>query len=376
VSESRELSEQIPGSEASNSLFFVSLGKQLNPMFTKGMKIGILTAGGDCPGLNAAIRGVGKTAMLEYGMRVYGFSSGYSGLIENNYQEFNETQLSGILTVGGTILGTSREKPFKKGGKPDNKGMFTKPEKIKENYQNLELDCVVCIGGNGTMKTAFKLSELGLNVVGIPKTIDNDVWGTDITFGFDSALNIATEAIDRLHSTANSHKRTMVIELMGHHAGWLALYAGIAGGGDLILLPELPYDEERVVRYIKKRIAMKKPYSIVVVAEGIHRNGSHSAAQHIGQLISDETGSETLETILGYIQRGGTPSPMDRILATRYGAYAAQMIAQKEYGKMVALKGNELTSIPLEDAGSKTRLVESDNPLIQKARYMGASFGD
>lgn len=345
-------------------------------MVTKGMKIGILTAGGDCPGLNAAIRGVGKTAMLNYGMRIFGFASGFSGLIENNYQELTEDQLSGILTVGGTILGTSREKPFKKNHKAIQKGVLTKPEKIIENYRNLELDCLVCIGGNGTMKTAHLLSDEGLNVVGIPKTIDNDVWGTDITFGFDSALNIATEAIDRLHSTANSHKRTMVIEVMGHHAGWLALYAGIAGGGDVILIPEIPYDENKVIRYLQKRHAMKKPYSIVVVAEGIRTEGGLSAARYIGDIISSNTGNETRETILGYIQRGGTPSPMDRILATRFGAFAAEIIAREEFGKMVALKGSSLTCIPLEEAGSQARLVRFDNPLVKKARFMGASFGD
>ncbi|MBT3244832.1 MAG: 6-phosphofructokinase [Bacteroidetes bacterium] len=340
------------------------------------MKIGILTAGGDCPGLNAAIRGIGKTAMLQYGMRVFGFSSGFTGLIENDFQEFSESQLSGILTMGGTILGTSREKPFKNLGKNGQKGVITKPEKIKENYRNLELDCLVCIGGNGTMKTAHKLSEEGLNVVGLPKTIDNDVWGTDIAFGFDSAVHIATEALDRLHSTANSHKRTMVIEVMGHHAGWLALYAGIAGGGDLILLPEIPYSEDSVIRYLKKRHAMKKPYSIVVVAEGIRTDGNRKAARFIGDLISENTESETRETILGYIQRGGTPSPMDRILATRFGSFAAEMIADEDYGKMVALKGNTLRGIPLEEAGSRARLVEHDNPLIKKARAMGTAFGD
>ncbi len=345
-------------------------------MFAKGKKIGILTAGGDCPGLNAAIRGVGKTAMLQYGMKVYGFSSGFTGLINNDFQEFTESQLSGILTMGGTILGTSREKPFKKGGKNGHKGVLSKPEKIIENYRNLELDCLVCIGGNGTMKTAHKLSEIGLNVVGVPKTIDNDIWGTDITFGFDSAVHIATEAIDRLHSTANSHKRTMVIEVMGHHAGWLALYAGIAGGGDLILLPEIPYNDEQIIRYLSKRHALKKPYSIVVVAEGIETNSEKSAARHIGDLISKSTGSETRETILGYIQRGGTPSPMDRILATRFGSFAAEMIANEEFGKMVAMKGNDLRCIPLEEAGSRPRLVEADNPLVKKARFMGTSFGD
>ena len=340
------------------------------------MKIGILTAGGDCPGLNAAIRGVGKTAMLQHGMRVFGFSSGYSGLIDNDFQELNENQLSGILTVGGTILGTSREKPFKKNTKHLNKGILTKPEKIIENYRNLELDGLVCIGGNGTMKTANLLSKEGLAIVGIPKTIDNDVWGTDITFGFDSALAIATEAIDRLHSTANSHKRTMVIEVMGHHAGWLALYSGIAGGGDVILIPEIPYQEEKVIQYLRKRHAMKKPYSIVVVAEGIRSEENMTAAHYIGKVISENTGSETRETILGYVQRGGTPSPMDRILATRFGAYAAEMIARKEFGQMVALKGTDLTGIPLEEAGTGVRLVQTDNPLVKKARFMGTSFGD
>jgi len=340
------------------------------------MKIGILTAGGDCPGLNAAIRGVGKTAMLQHGMRVFGFSSGYSGLIDNDFQELSENQLSGILTVGGTILGTSREKPYKKNAKHISKGILTKPEKIIENYKNLELDALVCIGGNGTMKTANLLSKEGLNIVGIPKTIDNDVWGTDITFGFDSALNIATEAIDRLHSTANSHKRTMVIEVMGHHAGWLALYSGMAGGGDVILIPEIPYQEEKVISYLRKRQAMKKPYSIVVVAEGIRTENKMTAAHYIGKVISENTGSETRETILGYIQRGGTPTPMDRILATRYGAYAAEMIARKEFGQMAALKGTILTGIPLEEAGTGSRLVETDNKLVKKARYMGTSFGD
>jgi len=345
-------------------------------MNTRGMKIGILTAGGDCPGLNAAIRGIGKTAMLEYGMRLFGFSSGYSGLINNDFVELTENQLSGILTVGGTILGTSREKPFKKSKHKNHIDVQTKPEKIMQNYSNLELDCLVCIGGNGTQKTANLLSEQGLNVIGIPKTIDNDVWGTDISFGFDSAFTIATEAIDRLHSTANSHNRTMVIEVMGHHAGWLALYSGLAAGGDLILIPEIPFKEEKIIEYIVKRYAMKKYYSIVVVAEGISPNKGVSAASYIGELINQGTGFVTRDTILGYLQRGGTPTPFDRILATRYGAKAAEMIAHQEYGKMVALNGQELTCIPLSEAGSKTRLVEPDNSIVRKARHLGTSFGD
>ena len=229
--------------------------------FGKPKKIGILTAGGDCPGLNAAIRGVGKTAIVEYGMKVFGFNAGYSGLINQDYIELKESQLSGLLTVGGTILGTSREKPYKLVDDKDGNENH-KPEKIIETYNNLELDCVVCIGGNGTMKTANLLAQEGLNIIGIPKTIDNDVWGTDVTFGFDSAVQIATEAIDRLHSTANSHQRVMIIEIMGHHAGWLALYSGLAGGGDIILLPELEYNIRSVCKKIEKRYEDKKPYSL------------------------------------------------------------------------------------------------------------------
>lgn len=341
---------------------------------TKPKKIGILTAGGDCPGLNAAIRGVGKTAIVEYDMQVLGFNAGFSGLINNDYIELKASQLSGILTVGGTILGTSREKPFKL--VKEDGTVNDKPEKIIENYKNLGLDCVVCIGGNGTMKTAHLLSLEGLNIIGIPKTIDNDVYGTDVTFGFDSAVQIATDAIDRLHTTANSHQRVMIIEIMGHHAGWLALYSGLAGGGDIILLPELPYNIRSVCKKIEKRYENKKPYSIVVVAEGIRRPKNKSAASHIGEAIQTYTGIETRETVLGYIQRGGSPSPMDRILATRYGAYATQCIAEGCFGTMVAMKQNELTTIPLKEVGGNLRLVEQDHPLIDKARKMGVSFGD
>ena len=337
-------------------------------------RIGILTAGGDCPGLNAAIRGVGKTAIVEYGMEVIGFNAGYSGLINKDYIELKESQLSGILTLGGTILGTSREKPFKmvKNGEKD----LHKPEKIIQTYEELNLDCVVCIGGNGTMKTASLLGREGLNVVGIPKTIDNDVWGTDVTFGFDSAVQIATESIDRLHTTANSHQRVMIIEIMGHNAGWLALYSGIAGGGDIILLPELNYNIRSVCKKIESRYEDNKPYSIVVVAEGISHPKGRSAATHIADAIQTYTGIETRETVLGYIQRGGSPTPMDRILATQYGAFAAQSIANGDFGTMVAIKNNKLTTIPLEEVGGKLRLVEANSPLIEEARKMGVSFGD
>ncbi|MDX8340848.1 ATP-dependent 6-phosphofructokinase [Draconibacterium sp. IB214405] len=340
----------------------------------KPKRIGILTAGGDCPGLNAAIRGVGKTAIVEYGMEVLGFNAGYSGLINGDYIELKESALSGILTLGGTVLGTSREKPYK--GKKNGKDDDDKPQKIVKNYKKLGLDAVVCIGGNGTMKTASLLAKEGMNVVGIPKTIDNDVWGTDVTFGFDSAVQIATDAIDRLHTTANSHQRVMIIEIMGHHAGWLALYSGLAGGGDIILLPELEYNIRSVCKKIESRYESNKPYSIVVVAEGIDHPKEVSAATHIAQAIQTYTGIETRETVLGYIQRGGSPTPMDRILATRYGAFAAQCIADENFGTMVAIKNNDLTTVPLEEVGGKLRLVEPDLGLIEKARKMGVSFGD
>ncbi|MGQ8335952.1 ATP-dependent 6-phosphofructokinase [Sunxiuqinia sp. A32] len=339
---------------------------------SKPKRIGILTAGGDCPGLNAAIRGVGKTAIVEYGMEVIGFTAGYAGLIQKDYMLLKESDLSGILTLGGTILGTSREKPYRF----VNEGDSDKPELIKQNYHELELDAVVCIGGNGTMKTADRLRKEGLNVVGIPKTIDNDVWGTDITFGFDSALQIATEAIDRLHTTANSHQRVMIIEVMGHHAGWIALYAGMAGGGDIILLPEIPYNIRSVCKKIEERYESKKPYSIVVVAEGIDHPKKMSAASHLAEAIQTYTEIETRETVLGYVQRGGSPSPMDRILATRYGAFATQCIADGNFGTMVAMKNNQLTTVPLEEISDKLSLVDKDHPLILKARRMGVAFGD
>ncbi len=340
-------------------------------MSKKPKKIGILTAGGDCPGLNAAIRGVGKTAIVKYGMEVIGISDGFLGLINKEYFPMKEKMLSGILTVGGTILGTSREKPFKKAGRKD----IDKPNLIKKTYDMIGLDCLVCIGGNGTMKTAAKLAEEGLNVIGLPKTIDNDVWGTDQTFGFDSALWIATESIDRLHSTANSHKRIMVIEIMGHDAGWLALYAGMAGGGDVILIPELDYKMDIVNNYLLERSRKEKPYSIVVVAEGIDKPKKQSAASYISEKIEEGTGMETRKTILGYIQRGGSPSPMDRILATRFGAYAVDLIAEGDYNKMVIKKGEKTRAIPLSEVGGKLRLVPTDHSLIRKARGLDVCLG-
>jgi 6-phosphofructokinase 1 len=342
---------------------------------SNGMRIGILTAGGDCPGINAAIRGVGKTAIFKYGMKLYGISDGFSGMITKEYTELSEKDLSGILTLGGTILGTSREKPFKPADK--NNKELKKPALIKEHYEQMGLDCLVCIGGNGTQKTASLLAREGLNVVGIPKTIDNDVWGTDITFGFDSAVHIATEAIDRLHSTANSHKRIMIIEVMGHHAGWIALYSGIAGGGDVILIPEIPYQENRIAEYLLQRAENNKAYSIVVMAEGVKNpEKGISAAQYLSRRITELTGLETRETVLGYVQRGGNPSHYDRVLATRYGTEAADMIARRDFGKMVALRKNDIVPIPLDDVAGKLKLIEPGNSLVQLTKNMGTSFGE
>lgn len=337
------------------------------------MKIGILSSGGDCPGINAAIRGVGKTAILHYGMEVIGIHNGFTGLLSKEVEVFNERTLSGILNLGGTILGTSREKPFKKLLNSD------EPEKadlIQQNVEELGLDCLVCIGGNGTQKTASRLADMGLNVVGIPKTIDNDIWGTDATFGFDTAVNIATEAIDRLHSTASSHKRVMVVEVMGHHAGWIALYAGMAGGADVILMPELGYTIEGVNTAILRRANQGKPYSIVVVAEGIVIPSKMKPADYITRAIEKATGIESRETVLGYIQRGGNPSPFDRNLATRLGGHAVELIARGEFGQMVCVNGRNIEAIPLREVAGKLKLVMPTDELIVQGLRMGISFGE
>ena len=339
------------------------------------MKIGILSSGGDCPGINATIRGVGKTAILEYGMEVIGIQNGFSGLLYKDVTPLTESSLSGILTLGGTILGTAREKEFRKILKsPDKKDQ----EMIKKSYKELGLDCLVCIGGNGTQKTTWALSKLGLNVVGIPKTIDNDVFGTDITFGFSTAVDIATEAIDRLHSTASSHQRVMVIELMGHHAGWIALYAGMAGGADVILLPEFGFDMKTVVDVLNKRKKSGKAYSIVAIAEGIEiegGTGGHHPATYLAREIEKQTGIEARETVLGYTQRGGSPSAYDRNLGTLLGGSAAKLIFDKKFGRMVSVKGNKITDVPLEDVAGKLRLVQSNDPMVIQGKRMGICFG-
>lgn len=337
------------------------------------MRIGILTSGGDCPGINATIRGVCKTAINHYGMEVFGIHSGFRGLLDDDIIQLTDNSLSGLLNMGGTILGTSREKPFKR------KGVSSmsedKPAILLNTIKKHQLDCIVCIGGNGTQKTAAKLADAGVNVISIPKTIDNDVWGTDVSFGFDSAVSIATDAIDRLHSTASAHQRVMVIEVMGHKAGWIALYSGMAGGGDIILLPEIPFDIHRIGDAIIGRLKKGKPYSIVVVAEGIPTVDGKKAAQYIAEEIEYETGFETRETVLGYIQRGGSPTAFDRNLATRMGGHATELIANGQFGRMVALKGSEISSVPLNEVAGKLKLVTEDLDLVVQGRRLGVCFG-
>ena len=335
------------------------------------MRIGILSSGGDCPGINATIRGVGKSAILHYGMEVVGIHNGFTGLLNKDIEVFDERKLSGILNLGGTILGTSREKPFKKILDSDDNN---KPQIIRQNYIDLGLDCIVCIGGNGTQKTANKLVQLGLNIIGVPKTIDNDVYGTDITFGFDSAVNIATEAIDRLHSTASSHKRVMVVEVMGHKAGWIALYAGMAGGADVILIPEMGYNIDKINEKILHRSSIGKPYSIVVIAEGL-KAGKESSADYISSAIEKATEIEVRTTVLGYIQRGGNPSPFDRNLATRLGGHATELIAERAFGRMVCIQGGDVSSVDLSEVAGKTKLVPAGHDLIKQGLNMGISFG-
>ncbi len=335
------------------------------------MKIGILTAGGDCPGINATIRGVCKTAINYYHFEAVGIHSGFSGLLNKDVEDLNDLTSSGLLNLGGTVLGTSREKPFKKVD-----GQITdKPQTIINNMKELGIDCLVCIGGNGTQKTAAKFANLGVPVIGIPKTIDNDIWGTDFSFGFDSAVNIATDAIDRLHSTASSHKRVMVIEVMGHKAGWIALYSGMAGGGDVILLPELPYSIDHIKETILRRIECGKRFSIVVVAEGVKTPGEGRPSEYIARMIEETTNIETRVTVLGYIQRGGSPTPFDRNLSTRMGGYATEMIAKREFGKMVVYRGNEISSIPLSEVAGKLKSVTEDNDLVIEGKHMGICFG-
>lgn len=368
--------------------------------------IGILTAGGDSPGLNAAIRGVGKAA-LRSGMFVVGFRDGFRGLMENRIIPLDKKTLAGILTLGGTILGTSRDKPHRM---PVGNRQLDMTEVMVENYRKHHLDVLVCLGGGGTQKNAYRLAQAGLNIITLPKTIDNDVGMTDITFGFDTALGIATEAIDRLHSTAHSHHRIIIVEIMGHNAGWLALGAGIAGGADVILIPEIPYDIAIVAEAIRQRSRGGSGFSIVAVSEGatskedatafsetyaelkkatdkktrkelkqkitqIESHQSNSTLQLAAQL-EILTGLESRITILGHLQRGGTPSAADRLLASRLGTACIELINQETYGVMVAARGEDFAPIPLEQVVGIRKIVPLDHPWIATAQRVGTCLGD
>jgi len=351
-------------------------------------RFGILTAGGDCPGLNAAIRGICRAAHDRYGMEIIGIANGFRGLIEEDVRILRPEDITGILTRGGTILGSSREKPFTPTSDDD---VIDKVSAIKETYAKLGLDCLVVLGGNGTNTTGYKLSHEGLNVIGLPKTIDNDIFGTDKTFGFDSALTIGTEAIDRLHSTAQSHSRIIVIELMGHKAGWLSLYAGVAGGADVILLPEFPYDIHVISRHLEKRAKSGSMFSIVVAAEGalsvkeaemdkkdrkkLRTENGPSVAYRVAQKIHEDTGMETRATVLGYVQRGGIPSASDRILATSLGTAAAELLANGKYGRMLALQGDRIGDVDLSIPEGKVKNVPTDHYIIDTAKAVGTCMG-
>ncbi len=336
-------------------------------------KIGVLTGGGDCPGLNAAIRAVVRKGIIDYSYKMYGILEGWKGLIDGNMKELDMNSTAGILHRGGTIIGTSRTNPFGK----DNKG---DPERILENIKKLNLHAIVSIGGEDTQGAAFKLSEMGVNVVGIPKTIDNDLPGTDYTFGFDTAVNIAMEAVDRLHTTAESHNRVMVVEVMGRHTGWIATFAGIAGGADIILIPEKPVDMDEVYETIRKRHKRGRNFSIVVVSEGIKlpvedneesgfvlQSTKKDAYGHvmlggvgsvIAKMIEEGTGFETRCTVLGHTQRGGTPTAFDRMLGTRFGIAAMELIHKGESGKIVVLRGNEIIPIELKEVMGRYKTVD------------------
>ena len=357
------------------------------------MRVGMLTSGGDCQSLNATMRGVAKTLYNQRkDVEIIGFIEGYRGLIYEDYRIMKSKDFSGILTNGGTILGTSRQ-PFKLMRVPDENGL-DKVEAMKNTYKKLKLDCLVVLGGNGSQKTTNLLRQEGLNVIGLPKTIDNDLWGTDVTFGFQSAINLATQTIDCIHTTAASHGRVFIVEVMGHKVGWLTLHSGIAGGADIILLPEVPYDIQVVCDAITKRTKAGKRFSILAVAEGAiskedaamskkelkekKKNGVvyPSVAYEIGAKIQEVTGSEVRVTVPGHMQRGGEPCPYDRVLATRLGAAAAELIINEEYGYMAALKNNEITKVPLSEVAGKLKTVDPNCSMIKEAKRIGISFGD
>jgi ATP-dependent phosphofructokinase / diphosphate-dependent phosphofructokinase len=358
-------------------------------------KIAILTGGGDCPGINAVIRAVAKKAIHEYGMEVVGVEDGYDGLIHNRHRKLEYNDVSGIITLGGTILGTSNSaNPYRV---PIGKGKRMEFQDLSKaaivNFERLGADCLVCIGGDGTLSIAASLFRDGVPAIGVPKTIDNDIMGTDITFGFDSAVSVAAEAIDRIHTTAQSHHRALIVEVMGRNAGWIALHSGVAGGGDIILIPEIPFTFEIVAERVKERSRRGKGFTIIVVAEGSKPVGGEVVVQRmvkestdpirlggigivLGAQIEKATGIETRAVILGHLQRGGTPTPFDRVLATRLGTKAVDMLVSGNYGHWAAVKGNSIVELPLEEVTKGQRRVPADDPLVRSARSIGTCLGD
>lgn len=358
-------------------------------------RIAILTGGGDCPGINAVIRAVAKKAILGYGLEVIGIEDGYDGVIHNRHRQLKYSDVSGIITLGGTILGTSNTaNPYHYAVPMNGKLEFEDVSRTAlANINKLKIDCLICIGGDGTLNIAHELFKDGVPIIGVPKTIDNDLRGTDVTFGFDSAVSVATEGIDRLHSTAQSHHRVMIIEVMGRNAGWIALHSGIAGGGDIILIPEIPFDINVVAEKVKERSTTGKQFSIIVISEGARSKDGHCVIQRIvkestdpiryggvglvlGSKIEELTGIETRTVVLGHLQRGGVPTPFDRVLATRLGTNAVHMVQNREYGYMVGIRHDSLVAVPLDEVAKGQRTISPDDELIQTARSVGTCLGD
>lgn len=358
-------------------------------------RVALVTSGGDCQGLNAAIRGVGKALFERIGannLEIFGMKDGYRGLIDCDYEFMPPSAFSGILTQGGTILGTSRQAYIPGKDIVDEEGNSLIPA-MKDTYNRLNLDCLVIMGGNGTQKSAKLISDYGMNVVTLPKTIDNDIYGTDFTFGFQSAVDIATQVIDYVHSTAQSHSRVFVVEIMGRDAGWLTLYSGVGSGADIILIPEIPYDINNIVEMIEHRKESGKSFTIIACSEGAVEKGDALLSEEesrkkresadyptVSYKLADEikkaTGQECRVVVPGHYQRGGPPCPYDRVLATRFGAAAADLIVNKQYNRMVTLQDGEITSIPLDEAASQTKFLPVDHPMIKVARDIGIAFGD
>ena len=358
-------------------------------------KIAILTGGGDCPGINAVIRAVAKKAILEFDMDVIGIADGYDGMINEQYRKLSYDDISGIINLSGTILGTSNKaNPYEVPVKKDGKLVFEdRSDAAIATIKKMGVDCLICIGGDGTLSISNRLSKEGVSVVGIPKTIDNDIRGTDITFGFDSAVYIATEGLDRIRTTAQSHHRVMIVEVMGRTAGWIALHAGIASGAEIILIPEIPYQIDAIVAEITKRKKNGRRFTVIVVAEGAKAKGGSVSVQRIvkdsheqvrlggigfvlGNQLEKATEIETRTVVMGHLLRGGVPTPFDRVLATKLGTSAMDLVQRKRFGYMVGVKGNEIIDVPLEEVGKGPRHVTPDEFLVRTARSVGTCFGD